>query len=178
MHNDYALTIPAAFLHPLFFSNKETITFNPSISVEEAICNYFFLHDIVNYEKMVLMVKPWEHPNKYVPVIFDNWKRLKEILSPHFKSRDKNRVKEPMIHAIASWISALFWTNGTSLTSLTDVNALMKNLVIKPVNAEERLEFIMNGPGHYNSFIQLSELYFELEKLFYISLIKKQSLRD
>ena len=50
----------------------------------------------------------------------------------------------------------------------------MNLLKIKPINIRERLDYIIQNPNKFHSFIQLSELFVEMEKLFR----KQQVLMD
>ena len=38
---------------------------------------------------------------------------------------------------------------------------------IKPINSGERLKFILSRMNNYHSFVQLTELFIEMEKLFW-----------
>jgi hypothetical protein len=43
----------------------------------------------------------------------------------------------------------------------------MKRFKHKPINAEERLDFVIKKPAMYHSFIQLQQLFSECHKLYY-----------
>ena len=42
----------------------------------------------------------------------------------------------------------------------------MEALQIKPINIRERVDYIVRNPNKFHSFIQLSEAFVEMEKLF------------
>lgn len=70
---------------------------------------------------------------------------------------------QPMKKGIGIFLQAVFWSNHVP-ARLNGLN--FDKLKVKPINVYERLEFIMNRPGNYHSFIQLSELMAEQEKQF------------
>jgi len=46
------------------------------------------------------------------------------------------------------------------------VNGKINDYLVKPVNVQERLNFIETKPRLYHSYVQLAELFSEQEKLF------------
>ncbi|PLR77174.1 hypothetical protein CU633_11530 [Bacillus sp. V3-13] len=122
-----------------------------------------FYYDWAFYSNIEAL-KPWEDPAQYVPLLFAEWKRLKDGLVQLFENRNPGSAEMPMKKGIGLFVEGLFWTNGQPAVVSSLDHA--ENLAIKPVNLRERLEFIMNRPTLYHSFIQLSELMTELEKAF------------
>ncbi|KZE66207.1 hypothetical protein AWM68_07505 [Fictibacillus phosphorivorans] len=98
--------------------------------------------------------------------IFLEWKENSEGIAQNFKNRDKKRAKEPMVYFLNRFLQALFVCNGRDATEQEWIEwkDVIKELKHLPVNAAERLRFIEEHPDHYQSFIQLSELFSEWEK--------------
>lgn len=107
--------------------------------------------------------------------IFKEWKEKSRFIADCFKNRDRNKAKEPMIYFFHQFLKALFSGN----RKIADEQVLIKwkenvkELDRLPVNAIERLSFIEEQPDHYQSFIQLSELFSEWEKKSVILLKRK-----
>ncbi|MCF6137541.1 YpoC family protein [Pseudalkalibacillus berkeleyi] len=114
--------------------------------------------------------------NKLVQHVFKLWKVQKVEISKHFKARDRKSAKPLMIEGIGWFVNLMFWTNDQLLTRLTEITDDAAHLLLKPVNAKERLSYIFQFPDQFHAFIQLSELYEELEKQWYIAIRKKQHI--
>jgi hypothetical protein len=54
---------------------------------------------------------------------------------------------------------------------------ILSDLQRKPVNCEERLLFVINKPTQYHSFVQLQQLFDELEKIYYKAQTVKRILK-
>lgn len=89
------------------------------------------------------------------------WPNLREEIRHAFEKRDKKAAAPLMEKGISLFIKFLYWSNG--LTNLgAEIN--YEELHIKPVNCEERLQFIMTRPNLHHSYMQLCELMNEQEK--------------
>lgn len=97
---------------------------------------------------------------------FHDWFLEKEKIAHLFRIRDKKAALAPMSGQIASFLNLLFMINDIPLSESEISLKNIEKLKIKPINCKERLSFLMESPAHYHSFIQLSELYEELEKLY------------
>lgn len=84
------------------------------------------------------------------------WEAARMELDNCFKSREASRAKPIMEASIQLFSDYLFEANGTNV---------IEQCELKPVNVSERLEFIKGRPWLYHSYIQLSELFSEQEKL-------------
>ncbi|WP_428908902.1 YpoC family protein [Niallia sp. Krafla_26] len=115
--------------------------------------------------------QPWTLPNETVPFLFSEWNHLKMELQEGFTKRDLSRTEIPMKKGIELFLKALYWSN---LQSVNDNMDSMDRLTVKPINIRERLAYIIKTPNKFHSFIQLSELFVEMEKLFR----KQQALMD
>ncbi len=70
-----------------------------------------------------------------------------------------------MEESITAFLSFLYAVNDKHPKNKEELNKELDSLQYKPINVKERLEFIMKKPHQYHSFIQLTELFHELEKL-------------
>jgi hypothetical protein len=107
--------------------------------------------------------------------MFKEWKVKSPSIAAYFKNRDRNKAKEPMIYFFQQFLRTLFWGNRKTANELDLIKwkENVKELDRLPVNAVERLSFIEEQPDHYQSFIQLSELFSEWEKKSVILLKRK-----
>lgn len=110
-------------------------------------------------------LKPWETSDNTIPTVIKEWKVLKGELHEKFSQRKRIEAELPMKKAIGLFIEVLYWCNGYPALSLSKDDDKLK---IQPVNLQERLQFILSYPNKYHSYIQVSELFSEIEKLFSI----------
>ncbi len=116
---------------------------------------------------------PWKNEKEAVIQIVQEWKSYMNELTALFKERKNKETKPLMVKGISLFIRLLFWSNNEP----TDLKNLHEKLVLfeaKPVNIGERLQFLMQRPTLYHSFIQLSELMIEQEKIFYKFVVMKK----
>lgn len=85
-----------------------------------------------------------------------NWEEARLELDKCFKSREASRAKPIMEASVELFCEYLLDANGTDM---------IKKCEMKPVNVSERLEFIKGRPWLYHSYVQLSQLFSEQEKL-------------
>ncbi|WP_242142685.1 MULTISPECIES: YpoC family protein [unclassified Bacillus cereus group] len=164
--------IPPEFQCEPFFKESETkIVYTCSQSFEELIQNTYFLFDIEQ------KYQPWRKVEKSIPAVLQMWADKKENLSKLFKERKRNEAKAPMVHFSAYLLSILYWMNEKRISSLKDIKQNTEKLKLQPVNFMERYTFIIEQPNHYHSYIQLTQLYIEIEKIYAKNMmIKKKSL--
>lgn len=110
------------------------------------------------------------HPPKDVSVnintLFEKWNKRANELKNLYETRDSEKAFKSMCEGILSFLYALFITNGRSIIKV-DIHQwkeVTKNFTVKPVNTTERLNFIIEHPTQYHSFVQLNLLYKELIK--------------
>ena len=118
-------------------------------------------------------IQPWENPEEVTPLLLQEWGTLKTSLTELFNSRDGVAIRLPMKRAIAFYIEFLHWTNGVPVRFPLNFITLKS----KPVNCQERLDFITSRPALYHSFIQLSELFTEQEKRFVKNIALKNRMK-
>jgi hypothetical protein len=169
-----SIHIPEEFhILPFFSKEIKELTYDSSQSFEQALQAVHFLYDIADYHKMDLY-KPWEEIETAIPLVFESWKKNKENIAALFRLRKREETKAPMVLYAAHLISSLYWMNEGPVLTLSELESSLSRLTLKPVNLEERLGFILQQPNHYHSFIQLSELYEETEKLFFKAMVMKK----
>ncbi|WP_226666829.1 YpoC family protein [Metabacillus litoralis] len=158
------LKIPEEFLFPPFHKKDvELITLNDKVQLLENIENEPFYYDILfiyNQEAP----KPWENPSEVLPGIFEYQKFLSCAMKENFKLRKPN--EDLMIKLLSVFLLSLFWVNKQPIKNLELKNMFINELSKKPVNCEERLHFIIKKPTQYHAFIQLQQLFIEIEKIF------------
>ncbi|GAM12602.1 YpoC family protein [Mesobacillus selenatarsenatis] len=93
--------------------------------------------------------------------VLSEWGQCKDELDIHFKNRDSDRALPLMKRAIELFEQFLIISN-----SLSPDKYCVKDCKIKPVNVEERLDFIVSRPKLFHSYKQLAELFAEQEKQF------------
>lgn len=108
--------------------------------------------------------------NKAVERLLSEWKQCKDQLAAHFRNRDSEGAEPLMQRAILLFEQFLFLTNGLN----QDMHSI-KDCKIKPVNTEERLDFIVSRPKLFHSYKQLAELFAEQEKQFAKQVILNKS---
>jgi malonyl CoA-acyl carrier protein transacylase len=96
-----------------------------------------------------------------VEMVLREWGHCKVELDIHFKKRDSDSALPLMKRAVKLFEQFLIISN-----SLSPDMYCIKSCEIKPVNAEERLDFIVARPKLFHSYKQLAELFAEQEKLF------------
>lgn len=170
------IAIPDLFFRHPFFGNREReILYDETSSFTEIMQQAYFVYDIAAVQLLGLY-KPWENPEEAVSAVLSLWKETKQEIALLLRQRKRGEARGPMIHFTAHFLSILHWMNGVRVSSLQNVEQSMCHLQVKPINAGERILFILEGPDHYHSFIQLSQLYEEVEKQFFKQMaIKKTS---
>ncbi|HHY73204.1 MAG TPA: hypothetical protein GX497_08250 [Bacillus bacterium] len=95
---------------------------------------------------------------------FKLWDSERTKLAHLFRNRNKQAAFSPMNKQIVNFLDLLNIINDMKFVNGGDILENMEKLDVKPINCKERLSFLMESPSHYHSFIQLSELFTELEK--------------
>lgn len=165
------IAVPLELQHSYFLNDK-----NISLSKEELEhfnVSKLFIYDAAFYAG-VQALKPWQDNGGAVSALLSEWTALQKQLQDTFKNRDLPGAKEPMKKGIGIYIELMHWTNGLPVKLSPGI--LFDVLSIKPVNVRERLEFIMARPVFYPSYVQLSELILEMEKLYKKSVAMKKSV--
>lgn len=165
--------IPGAFLFPPFDKECEGfITFNETTQLVEVLQDEPFYYDILYNLNQASSFKPWETPTFVLQEIFEVQRSLIDQIKEGFRSRKPN--KDLLIKLLSLFIICLFWLNKQPVKSLDIKGMEIDKLLRKPVNCEERLIFILKKPTQYHAFIQLEQLFIELEKIYVKALALKQ----
>ncbi|CAI8700828.1 MULTISPECIES: YpoC family protein [Bacillus] len=166
---EQVVQVPDEFqCNPFFEGEIDKIIYHTDESFVQLLESHYFLFDIgKQYE-------PWNEIEMGIPAVLDIWKDKKEDISIFFQDRKRNEAKRPMIHFAAHLLSSLYWLNGKPVSGLKDIKNKIDELQIKPINFMERYSFITKQPNHYHSYIQLAQLYVEIEKLYAKKIIQKK----
>jgi hypothetical protein len=166
------LKVPSELNHSFFFT-KDVLKIEDKL-FEEFNSSFPFVYEVGFYHALY-MPRPWESPEKVIPFLLEEWKKHRKQLESIFLTRDTASALGPMKHAISIFVEMLFWTNGQPVHfPLNNI----QQLTIKPVNVQERIEFIISRPKLYHSFAQLSELFNEQEKHFTKKLLLKSKIKN
>ncbi|WP_316569817.1 YpoC family protein [Neobacillus sp. YIM B06451] len=154
--------IPSDLDHPFF---KGIITNPTPITADVTL----FSHEI-SYYSGGGGKGPWNEPAQSVPMLFAAWESLREEISLAFKIRDKALITSAMRKGVGLFLHVLFWSNGqpVSLASMPGSCGLS----VKPANCRDRIQFLIDRPDLFHSFIQLGELMDEQYKQFQVKLAK------
>lgn len=110
-----------------------------------------------------------------VAAILAEWEGIQKQLAPLFRARDQKNTKKWMEKGINLYLQFLYLTNHETFPPIN--RNRYDQFLFKPVNLEERIDFINSRPELYHSYRQLSELMIEQEKQFVKSNIIKKSSR-
>ncbi|WP_002149297.1 YpoC family protein [Bacillus cereus] len=163
------IEIPKEFRYvPFFKKSANSITYNTDQSFEEIIQNTYFIFDIER------QYEPWNEIETSIPAVLNVWKSKHEEIATLFRNRKKQEAESPMTLFAAHMLSVVYWLNEQHVPSLHEIQKHIDKLEMKPVNFMERYSFVIKKPGHYHSYIQLAQLYIEVEKLYAKKIITKK----
>lgn len=160
------LAVPLELQSDYFFENKKiTLNLSSLEKEEDFAANNYFYYEIIYYRQLIGL-RPWEAADEFLPRLLTAWEESQPLLANYFAKRLTEKTAVPMKEGIALCIQMMFWMNRVPV-QLTDQLASIEELMVSPVNARERLNFIIERPTHYHSFRQLTELMSELKKQYY-----------
>ncbi|OIJ14773.1 hypothetical protein BKP37_07270 [Anaerobacillus alkalilacustris] len=165
------IKMPEEFILSPFFEIGDTIFFGSESSFEELINKQPLYFDIL-YRKQKNTIKPWEDKNTYIPILLEIWKSEKPIITNYFSERKRKEAMEPMKLMIMNFIAFLFWLNDKPVPELKNITPHINLLNTKPVNAVERIAYVLSVPNHHHAFTQLDQLYIELNKKYAVIKLK------
>ncbi|MFD0051644.1 YpoC family protein [Actinomycetes bacterium NPDC127524] len=168
MNGKQLLFVPEALFHPLYDHEAKSIEVQDFQIWRFPDAAIPFPYEML-YGNGVEGYQPWSSPEIPIKDILKEWKKSEQSIRLLFAGRYAKEAHEPMKQAMSWLLSSLFWLNGIPV-NLKDLQREAGEFAVKPVNAIERLQFILSSPSHFSSFIQLSELMQELEKQFYKTL--------
>ena len=145
---------------PFFKESVNLIKYHTDNSFEEIIQNTYFIFDIER------QYEPWKEIENSIPAMLNVWKNKHEDIAILFRNRNKQEAEGPMILFAAHLLSVVYWLNEQPVHSLNEMQINTNKLKVQPVNFMERYSFIIKKPSNYHSYIQLAQLYIEIEKLY------------
>lgn len=171
------IRIPPELQNSLFFAEESISIDMDKIKewTEPSTFTHFF-YELVFYQR-IDAYKPWMQSKTHISGLFKKWEEIKRECEALFSKRKAKETRKPMKEGIALFLTILFWTHHKPVL-LKDWNHAVKELKIKPVNLVERFNFIIQRPSVFHSYIQLSELFLELEKQYEKSKVQKNRLRS
>ncbi|WP_100331385.1 YpoC family protein [Bacillus xiapuensis] len=145
--------VPPHLQHPLFFQAESVFVPNQLSVADEP----YFIYELTGIDK------PWLKADRYVKMLDQEWRKLKKQLDRAFQMRDSCTFSSPMKALLALLWMNLYWSNGSPVM-LNNWPDRVQSLAIKPINAAERLSFVMNRPFSYQAYVQINELISEQQK--------------
>lgn len=116
-------------------------------------------------EKDYLPLSSLENRRELVEDVLEMWEKEGEpALEKYFKNRDGQKAQPLMLKYIAIYIQANMWLSGHEVTSIEGIGNELEKLSYAPMNVKERIEFVLQSPSQYHSFVTLTQLYAESRK--------------
>lgn len=171
MQEHLVIPLDERLIHPLFYANNAVISVLPNDLVEFS-SHLYFLYDAAFYADMEA-IKPWEKPEIFLPKLMEEWTGLQQSLQHYFSNRDKVAAAEPMRQGIGICLMYVFWMNSVPVNFKQIGN--LGGCKHSPMNADERIAFILNRPAAFQSYVQLSQLMKEMEKKSILITLRKRS---
>ncbi len=168
------IKIPNIFAHSLFF-DLDYIEYSTDVINNKYLCSSSFLFDIT-FSLGTESYKPWEQKEETLLVLRRCWEKNNSILKQLFDRRNRTEAKPLMIQSSSFFLMSLFWSNQIPVPNLVNWYDYVADLSIKPVNCTERLMFIMNSPDHFQSYLQLQQLFDELNKKNIVSIMRQKKI--
>jgi hypothetical protein len=115
-----------------------------------------------------------ENVDQAISNLLSDWERIKVELETLYRNRDQKSTLQGMKKGIGLFIQFLYWSNDRQINSKEPIS--INQLVITPVNLDERLAYILSRPNLFHSYRQLSELMTEQAKQYAKKNIVKKRL--
>jgi hypothetical protein len=115
-----------------------------------------------------------ENVDQAISNLLSDWERIKVELEGLYRNRDQKSTLQGMKKGIGLFIQFLYWSNDRQINSKEPSS--INQLVITPVNLDERLAYILSRPNLFHSYRQLSELMTEQAKQYAKKNIVKKRL--
>ncbi|MGY3715011.1 YpoC family protein [Sutcliffiella cohnii] len=152
------ITVPTSFQREPFYKTGDTITTSEQwnglfIDLPSFYFNITKQQSNINSEWLIKL--------------FEEWKVEKRKVQTLFKEKNGEYISNVMRKFIAHFTEVLFWINDEVILDLHVLGDSISLFKWQPINSSERLEYIIAHYKKYHAWIQLSELYTELEKLYY-----------
>ncbi|WP_273126007.1 YpoC family protein [Metabacillus sp. HB246100] len=171
--SDNYMMIPSSFN---LYKDKEQRKLYPTTDTDflEVIRDEPFYFDIFYALEWKRTMRPWENPKEYLPIILEERQEQTTIIEDFYKKRGKENITDRMLYYLSLFLLTLFYLNYKPVKSVIPQSMNLHELKRKPMNCEERLEYIMRKPSQYHAYIQLDQLFIELEKIYYKAIAMKE----
>ncbi|AZB43301.1 hypothetical protein CEF21_13870 [Bacillus sp. FJAT-42376] len=153
--------IPPSFMLPAMMKETE-LSLDPGEDPLKTIGKYPLIFDMLAENEGTAPYEPWNHGREPIEHLFKAWSAAKEEQERRFQNKRGKADLALMGYSYSAFIACIHWINGQHAPS---VSSSIGPLTRKPVNVEDRLSYIMNNPLQFHSFIQLKQLFEELEKM-------------
>lgn len=162
------IKIPVELKHRLFFKEDETTIHHGGIFEPP-----YFKQELLFYQSLDHAAY-WNDFHQVLPQLTAKWNEIDSALTQLFASRHPDSQIR-MVDGIALFFMFLFWSNEKPV-HLQKWKEKTKHYAVKPVNLEERLQFILDRPFSYPAFRQLSALMLEQQKRIAVKRTKEKHL--
>ena len=116
------------------------------------------------YDELGNGYEPWRNFTSIQAELWTEWAATAELAEEKLAKRQTKELKEDMQKGIILFLSILFWSNKKSV-QLDNLLGEIQSLAHKPVNADERIGYILNRPNTYPAYMQLKSLMEEQKKM-------------
>lgn len=168
-------SIPKSFLREPFFNGRKS--FNKlNFELPDILNKEPFYFDMLFSagERDVNHKYPWESQENSLEIVFQLRKEILSNITREY-SEKKRYDNEAILKCLSLLIAGLYWANSKPVTSLDPMVLGNSSITLKPINCQERLLFVVENRTKYHAFIQLQQLFDELEKIYYKNLAIKKA---
>lgn len=162
------INIPIELKYRLFFKEDQTTIHHEGIFEPP-----YFRQELLFYQSLDHTAY-WNAFHEVLPQLTAEWKEIESVLTQLFASKHQD-TRTRMTDGIALFFMFLFWSNDEPV-HLQKWQEKTKHYAVKPVNLEERLQFILDRPFSYPAFRQLSALMLEQQKRIAVKRTKEKHL--
>ncbi|GGM23093.1 hypothetical protein GCM10011351_06200 [Paraliobacillus quinghaiensis] len=99
-------------------------------------------------------------------MLIEDWKKQSAIIAELFHQKAYQEARVPMEKYTKQFIHTLFILNKKEWLEGEDFLDNIQTFKYKPLNIKERIQYVIEYPHQYHCFIQLNELYKEVEKIY------------
>ena len=99
-------------------------------------------------------------------MLIEDWKKQSTVIAELFHDKAYQEAAVPMEKYTKQFIQLLFKLNKTEWVEGEGFIDKLRTFKYKPLNIEERMQFVLANPHQYHCYIHLNELYKEVEKLY------------
>ena len=98
------------------------------------------------YDELGYGYEPWRNFASIQAELWREWAATAELAEEKLANRQTKELKQDMQKGIILFLSILFWSNKKSV-QLDNLLGEIQSLAHKPVNADERIGYILNRPN-------------------------------